>query len=716
MSEHNIKGLFFHIIGTQKCSPTVFIIIFFLSLISYFLLWPIVMYDTDLWYHLSGGKYFWNNGAIARDAYISFITPQKTWYNYYWLFQAIVYTVFQWAGYYGLIILRCLIYSLTCLFICFCFVRRHKNRTGKLLGLFLFITCTFLILHRELLVRPHLFSYLFIVVFLYILEFRRDRIWILPILGILWSNVHGIEYPVMFLIVFAYLAEIYWWQIRKNPPVEGAEEKTKWLMISVFYTVFLTPGVIELVQTPFDVSFQNAAYQHLYVAELMPIPFNELFIFKFSSVKGLIFSFRNVIVSLAMISFLIGLWRRDIRISHAILFLGALVLLAKHNRFTYEFALLSIPILRSFIGVIAKKDRISKTAFAIALPVVVLIVPLVVFHGEFANRPAYPFSQSNLPTGVVRFLNQNAPGGKILNEPNTGGYLPWALSPRFKIFMDMQMSIFSDTDFATVQNAFSNINAFKKFIQKYDPSFISVSLNRIDFKKIVEAEPRFVPVFFDHAELLYVNKDKCAELAGKYQLKVIDPFRYREMPYEEMSEDALNTIFLEAIRIYHEDPENYSINHILASIMIVRKQYNQAISHAEIIIRQYPEQSHGYALKGDGFFGMERYAEAASLYEKAMNMGQASKLEKVYWNLHVAYVKLKKYKKAYRLLSKYVNPFSPNADYREIYQLGMSAASVGKEREAVKFLEIARMKVPPSDEEYVQKIEKNLSLFGYNVK
>ncbi len=97
-------------------------------------------------------------------------------------------------------------------------------------------------------------------------------------------------------------------------------------------------------------------------------------------------------------------------------------------------------------------------------------------------------------------------------------------------------------------------------------------------------------------------------------------------------------------------------------------------------------------------------------------MGQASKLEKVYWNLHVAYVKLKKYKKAYRLLSKYVNPFSPNADYREIYQLGMSAASVGKEREAVKFLEIARMKVPPSDEEYVQKIEKNLSLFGYNVK
>ena len=71
---------------------------------------------------------------------------------------------------------------------------------------------------------------------------------------------------------------------------------------------------------------------------------------------------------------------------------------------------------------------------------------------------------------------------------------------------------------------------------------------------------------------------------------------------------------------------------------------------------------------------------------------------------------MKEYKKAYRLLSKYVNPFNPNADYKEIYQLGISAASIGKTHEAVTFLKVAKLKVPPTDTEYVEKIDKNLAI------
>jgi hypothetical protein len=68
------------------------------------------------------------------------------------------------------------------------------------------------------------------------------------------------------------------------------------------------------------------------------------------------------------------------------------------------------------------------------------------------------------------------------------------------------------------------------------------------------------------------------------------------------------------------------------------------------------------------------------------------------------------------VLSKYVNPFSLDADYKEISQLGMSAASVGKTREAVTFLKIARMKVPPADTEHVSKIDKNLTILGGDSK
>jgi tetratricopeptide (TPR) repeat protein len=716
LTRNPISSKVFKDLTGHRYYPVSLLSVFFLILVGYFITWPIVMYDTDLWYHLTGGRYFWQNGTIANDAFFSYIAPSKSWYNYYWLFQAVIYKIFQWTGYYGLVLLRCLLYFLTAFFISRFFLQQRENRTELLIGLSLFICCTIVILNRELLVRPHLFSYLFIVLFLYILECRREKIWLLPLLGVFWSNLHGIEYPVMFLIVFAYIAEIYWRQLRKKPPADPTGHKEKWLLIAVFYTIFLTPGAIELVQTPFAVSFQSAAHQNLYVAELLPFSFRNLFVFAPVTMKGLISSLQNIIVLLAAFFFLISLWKRKLRISHAILFFCSILLLAKHIRFTCEFTLLSLPLLRHGTHLIAENDRFPRRFVGLALPAAVILLPILIFSSEFGNRPVYPFSESNLPAGVVRFLNSHTPGGRILNEPNTGGYLPWALGQKFKIYMDMQMTIFSDTDFATAHNAFFDPNVFKAFIQRYDPSFISVSLNRYDFKKVVATDARFVPVFFDHAELLYVNRDHYRGLADDYGLKAIDPFRFREIKYDDLSAETLSRMSAEAARMVDQDPMNFSANQIICGISVARRQYDQALSHADGIIRYYPELSHGYSLKADALFGMERYEEAARLYQKAMDMGQTAKPENVYWNLHAAYVKLKEYKKAYRLLSKYVNPFAPNTDYRDIYQLAMSAASVGNTGDAVTFLKIARMKTPTADMEHIQKIDKNLLMLGSDIR
>ena len=114
-------------ITDHRYYPVSLIVLFFLILIGYFAAWPIVMTDTDLWYHLSGGRYFWQTGTIAHDAFFSYITPSKYWYNYYWLFQAVVYKIFEWTDYYGLIALRCLLYFLTALFICFSFGLGYRS-------------------------------------------------------------------------------------------------------------------------------------------------------------------------------------------------------------------------------------------------------------------------------------------------------------------------------------------------------------------------------------------------------------------------------------------------------------------------------------------------------------------------------------------------------------------------------------------------------------
>lgn len=690
---------------------------FFLINIYYFITWPIVGYDTDLWYHLSGGRYFWQNGTIAGDAFFSYVSPPKSWYDYYWLFQVLVYKLYEWTGYQGLVGLRCLLYFLTTLFICLFFLDRGQYRTKQLLCFFFFICYPIALIFRELLVRPHLFSYLFIVVFLYILEMKRDKIWLLPILGILWCNLHGIEYPVMIIIILAYLAEMYYQDFRKEARHPDDGKGTKWLLILTLYTVFFTPHVVELVKTPFNISYGNALYQQLYVSELIPIDFRNIFTFSMFPFANLITSFQHFLVLASVGFFLLCLWKRSLKISHLIIFSFSLLLLIKYNRFIYEFILLSIPLVRHGIGMMIKPcDETRSGLFFRTAPMlmilVLIVIPWLTYAGQFRGRPEYPFTQVNLPTGVTAFLNSLDAGGAVMNEPNTGGYMQWALNKKYKIFMDMQLAIFNDRDFAFVNSALSDENTFRMFYRKYDPSFLSVSLERYQFKDLIGKFPEFRPVFFDDKEVLYVNTRHYPQIAADYELRQIDPFRVNNIQYEKETRERLSRIFAEAMKMRNVYPGGVVANTIIANILIVNKEYEKSLPYGEQVISRYPDFGAGHALKADALLGLERFEEAAAYYRAAIATEKVSQIaiRNVSRNLHVCYVRLKEYKKAYRVLAKYVNPFNLSSDYKDIYELGMAAAAAGKLRDGVNFLKMAEMRLPPEDAEYSKKIKENLRM------
>ena len=686
--------------------------IFFLIEIGYFITWPIVGYDTDLWYHLSGGRYFWKTGGIARDAYFSFISPPKFWYDYYWMFQAIVYKVFQWTGYPGLVALRCLLYFLTSLFIGLFFIRHDENPKRLLIGLSCFICYPIALIARELLVRPHLFSYLFIVVFLYILECKKDKIWMLPLLGILWANIHGIEYPVMILIVLAYLAEMYYQDFKRSSQQRGGDKIKKWSLILTPYAVFFTPRMIELIKAPFDLAYNNALYQQFYILELFPIDFRNIFAFSAFPFSNLIVAAQHFLVLAAIAFFLICLWKKDIRISHIILFLASLVLLIKYNRFLYEFILLSIPLVCHGLNLKVKPSENRDGFFSRAAPVlmilILIVVPALVYGGKFKHRPEYPFSRANLPTGVAGFLNKLDAGGSVLNEPNTGGYLQWALDNKYKIYMDLQLSIFNDRDYAYSKNALYDENAFRSFARKYDPAFLSVSLHRSYFRDLIAKFPEFRLIFFDDTEALYVNAKHFPKIAAANELKRIDPFRHQNNSYEKETPERRSQIFKEAMRLRDFNPDCRITNTVLVNLLLVNKEYEKALPYAETIIRRYPEIPDGYALKADALFAMGRFEQAVAAYRKAIERRPKETVGNGYRNLHVSYIRLKEYQKAYRVISTYVNPFDLKSTYQDIYALAMSAAAAGKIRDAVNFLKIAEMKLPPDDAEYTKKIKENL--------
>jgi len=92
----------------------------FLGGLLSFLGWPISgSGDTDLWYHLNSGRYFFSHYQIADHGFFSFYGHERSWANYYWFYQLVVYQVFSLLGYSGLIAFRSVIYIVTILFAAF---------------------------------------------------------------------------------------------------------------------------------------------------------------------------------------------------------------------------------------------------------------------------------------------------------------------------------------------------------------------------------------------------------------------------------------------------------------------------------------------------------------------------------------------------------------------------------------------------------------------
>src|SRR5262249_19048335 len=127
------------------------------------------------------------------------------------------------------------------------------------------LTSLFLI-GRLTMVRPCILSYLLIAIFAYLLESRRALL-SLPLLALLWVNLHGIEYPVMWLLLGAYLGE---WALARLGLVTHVEAPSWGAFAAVaaaMATVFLTPNGLALLAGP----FQPLGFAAQYIDELKPV-------------------------------------------------------------------------------------------------------------------------------------------------------------------------------------------------------------------------------------------------------------------------------------------------------------------------------------------------------------------------------------------------------------------------------------------------------------
>ncbi len=691
----------------QQENYYLFYIIFLFAYVSYYLVqWPIFAGDNDLWYHLNGGRYILEHGAIPKDSsFFSFMTPAREWVDYYWLFQVLVYKIYTFSGYFGLIFLRTIIFLAT-VFIIYLILNRGIKNKPDLYTVLVFSLYLLLMLPRFSLIRPHMFTYFFIVLFIFILELKPRYITALPFIAVFWVNLHGIEYPVILLIVLSYLVEFFINHIRSKTHISKKELYYIVPLILSIAAVFCTPHGVQLTWVPFI----PTEFASLYISEIAYIKSEELLSFqivKMSFAYGTVFNILLFVSSMAAIT---ALFNRNRKIGQMLMFAGGIVLLIKAGRFRYECALLSLPILKDILPGMCRefqfRNNIFRPVWIIAV-VIAMLIPVLTLKNSFINLPRYPFSHRNLPEGICTFLNKITEAkGTVFNQPNNGGYLQWMLYPKYKIFMDMEIPfLFINEDIFTANNAFSTETGLATIVEKYHPSFIITPIWNGRFKGLIVKYPEYRAIFFDETSVLYIDKKQFPKIADEYELKEIDVYSILNMNINTIiSEKKDEQMLKELSRLNNIYSGCSFVNHLMALLYSKQKDYAKSIIYSENIIKNYPENPVGYKLKGDALKNMGKYENALSEYKKALERS-VNKAE-IFREIGDIYMKQQKYAKAYDTLKMITDPFSGTTDYKAMYDVCLAAILSGNQRDSEILFQYANALIPTEDKEWNAKYAK----------
>jgi hypothetical protein len=456
--------------------------------------------DNDLWGYLSFGRVVWEDGYFPYHDIFSYMPTKETWVYHEWLTGVLFYFVYKYSGAAGLQLLR---YSII-LFTIYLIYSTALKKGGKHLSASIaLIPAMLLISFGYVPVRAQIFTYLFFILTLYILESARKNQkwsilwWLLPV-QILWCNFHGGFVSGLGLIVLYALGE----------GLSGGE-------ILPYVKIFLIASLVTLVN-PYGFeywvyTFQAVSMKRPEISEWMSI----LTALKnhVQDVPVFIFLFMAIVASF------IFAFRRNRNITDLFIIGVTIFLGCMHIRHTILFGLVFgayVPVLISEYWEQWKGKHDFPVRFLWVLrstPAVVLLF-LYLLINPFPSLTAVPsfrlLTPSSLfPVGAVNWIQENNVQGNILPHFDWGEFLIWTCYPLCHVAMDGRYETVYDDHVSLEYFDFLNgREGWDAFLKKYSHDMV---LLRQDTKisQLMVTQPSWRTAYSDSGCVLFLrNREK----------------------------------------------------------------------------------------------------------------------------------------------------------------------------------------------------------------
>ncbi len=645
----------------------------------------IVMSDTDMWYHLAGGRHFFDTWQTSNPFDRSYLSEVNEHHNYFWGFQSILYATWLSTGYIGMLVLKATLILMTAFVLMKIIVRNQPVGDASFSQLFVLALLIYLLSMRGINIRPYYFSFLFIPLFSYILIYRRNWFPALPVLTLVWINTHGVEWVIGALICGSFTVQQILLYLRDRNPRELTP--CLWVMLCLPVTL-LNPSGYYLLLTP----FLSPPEIYQFISELGP--FDYLAALDFSA------GINSNNAGLILIAILIfGLFRiRNENLSKNIfpilLAVGGAILLERGARFLWEAALLTAPL----FSVIVQSDatRIDLKRFA-ALLLVLLVIGRSFFLVNAPMIHAYPYAEDTLPRGTTDFVEHLNIDGNYLLPATYTGYVEWRL-PDVKIHMDLQMPPFDPFDYFESFSAQHSEAGFLHLVDKYKPDLIGVTRTNTNFANIVTRDPNYVPVIFDQLLVLYLHRPSYPEIANRFELTHIDPFSRGII-----KTGSVDQSIAELERMLSVTANLPDVRLILVGLLIAQERLEDARRHLEILAQWQPLNQSVLFFQADIAHKKSDYETAISKYARLFEL--TDEPHKIGPLLGECYFRSEDYLNAYKIFSVSINPYRDlENNLLHYYFYAFSSYMTGDRRQARKLVRIIEALYQDDNEALIKEV------------
>jgi hypothetical protein len=169
---------------------------------------PRLLGDAGIGWHIRNGELMLQSHSVTRTDPFSVTMAGKPWYAWEWLYDVTIAGVHHWTGLNGVVFFTALIIAATFALTLHLCLRRGADLPVTVVLLALSVGASMI----HLFARPHVLSWLLTVVWFQMLDSSespegstsRRRLWWLPVLMLLWVNLHG-GFVMGFVLLGLYL-------------------------------------------------------------------------------------------------------------------------------------------------------------------------------------------------------------------------------------------------------------------------------------------------------------------------------------------------------------------------------------------------------------------------------------------------------------------------------------------------------------------------------